>query len=161
MSGKKKTNLLTGYASTPLESPKVINTNTSSGQEGVSMPSVYSSGMSGSASATSLSQVKKANSGPKADYTKTIFSKSKEQLAYEKQQADEIAKEVARIPKKGSVLELHQSLVNDPDKFSEFKDREEEIDKLEGKNADFIDKGVNLFAPFYWLHDALVDEKDA
>ena len=39
MSGKKKTNLLTGYASTPLESPKVINTNTSSGQEGVSMDS--------------------------------------------------------------------------------------------------------------------------
>ena len=43
----------------------------------------------------------------------------------------------------------------------ELSDKISEIAKLEKKNTDFINKGVNIFAPLYWLHDALVDKKDA
>ena len=110
----------------------------------------------------SESQVIKAESGLTGNFSKTLFGESAEQKALRQYELEQIKKEQSRIPASGSIEELHQKRLGDDTKFAAFQDREETLNKLENKDTSFFDtNGPNLLAPLYWLHDAIVDKKDA
>lgn len=83
---------------------------------------------------TSESQAIKAQSSVTGEFSKTLFQESDEQKALRKYEQEQIQKELARIPKQGSIEELHAKKLGDPAKFSAFQDREEELEKLSKKS---------------------------
>ena len=111
---------------------------------------------------TSESQVIKAESGLTGNFSKTLFGESAEEKSLRQYELEQIKKEQSRIPASGSIEELHQKRLGNDTKFAAFQDREETLNKLENKDTSFFDAtGPNLLAPLYWLHDAIVDKKDA
>ena len=83
---------------------------------------------------TSESQVIKAESSSTGEFSKVLFQESAEQKAMRQYEAEQIKKEQARIPKAGSIEELHAQKLGDPAKFAAFQDREEELEKLSKKS---------------------------
>lgn len=83
---------------------------------------------------TSESQVIKAESSSTGQFSKVLFQESAEQKAMKQYETEQIKKEIARIPKAGSVEELHSKMLGDPAKFAAFQDREEELEKLSKKS---------------------------
>ena len=101
---------------------------------------------------TSESQVIKAESSSTGEFSKVLFQESAEQKAMRQYEAEQIKKEQARIPKAGSIEELHAQKLGDPAKFAAFQDREEELDRLSKKSfwenvkqtADILTSGLPI-----------------
>ena len=96
-------------------------------------PDVFAETSATNVANTSESQIIKANSGLKRDRLATLLGKTQEDKEIEALQQQQIQKEVARIPKPGSIEETHREVLNNPTKFTAFQDREERLNTLQEK----------------------------
>jgi len=111
------------------------------------------------ATSTSKTQYQKAIvSG--GSFDEVIQQKNQEAQAFrEKQEAEQTRKEGLLEPQTEIESKLKEKLADD-NKFLNYKERQEKLKTLGAKNTDLIDdNGINIFAPAYWLHDALSDDK--
>jgi hypothetical protein len=113
------------------------------------------------ATSTSASQYQKAVASG-GSFDNVIQQKKQEEEAFrEAQDAEQTRLEGLLEPQTETEAKLKEKLADDK-KFINYKSRQEKLKKLGAKNTDLLDgNGVNLFAPAYWLHDALSDDKDA
>ncbi len=113
------------------------------------------------ATSTSASQYQKAVASG-GSFDDVIQQKTQEEQAFrDAQEAEQTRLEGLLEPQTETEAKLKEKLGDDK-KFINYKERQEKLKKLGAKDTDLIDgNGVNIFAPAYWLHDALSDDKDA
>jgi hypothetical protein len=126
---------------------------------------------SGATAITSKAQLETANQATAGNREKLLsaFTQSNVENNEKLRQVEAARKEYLSKPQ-NHIEEEHQKTLNNPEKFVKFKEKlttlSEKQDraailKKKSESLDFFDSNsINVFAPFYKLHDMIVDDKN-